>query len=89
VFVVGATDCVPDVALAPVQPPLAVQLVSFVDDHVIVEDWPEVVDVGEAEMVAVGEGVGDEITALIIPLATFESPPNIALRLSVPRNDTS
>jgi hypothetical protein len=46
--------CVPLVVLVPVQPLLAVQLVAFVDDHVIVEDCPEVTDVGFAEMVTVG-----------------------------------
>ena len=35
---VGATDCVPLVALVPVHPPDAVHDDAFVDDHVSVED---------------------------------------------------
>lgn len=38
VFVVGETDCEPLVALLPVHPSLAVQLVTFVLAHVSVED---------------------------------------------------
>jgi hypothetical protein len=38
VLVVGDTDCVPDVALVPVQPPLAVHDVALVDDQVNVAD---------------------------------------------------
>ena len=42
-------------ALVPVHPPDAVQEVAFVLDQVRVEDWPEVIDVGEAERETVGE----------------------------------
>jgi hypothetical protein len=37
--------------------PLPVQLVALVEDHVSVEDWPEVMDVGLAERLTVGAGV--------------------------------
>jgi hypothetical protein len=57
VVVSGETDCVPLVAFAPVHPPLAVQPVLFVDDHVSVVDWPEVIADCDAESVTVGRGV--------------------------------
>jgi hypothetical protein len=57
VFAVGDTDCVPEVALVPVQPPLAVQEVLFVDDHVRVDDCPLVIEVGFALRLTVGVGV--------------------------------
>lgn len=53
-FVVGDTDCVPDIALAPVQPLLAVHEVLFVEDQVRVADEPVVMEVGEDERVIVG-----------------------------------
>ena len=44
----------PLVALVPVQPPLAVQVVAFVDDHVRLVDEPVVTEVGFAVSVTVG-----------------------------------
>jgi hypothetical protein len=38
----------------PVEKFVPVQLVALVDDHVMVDDCPEVIDVGDAETVAVG-----------------------------------
>ena len=38
----------------PVHEPLAVQLVESVADHVRVDDWPAVMEVGVAERVTVG-----------------------------------
>ena len=55
VLVVGETDWVPDVALAPDQPPLAVQEVALVEDHDSIENWPLVMLEGEAEIETVGE----------------------------------
>jgi hypothetical protein len=52
VVAVGETDADPDVAL-PVEKPVPVQEVAFVDDHVSVEDWPLVMLVGLAEREAV------------------------------------
>ena len=49
---------VPLTALVPVQPLLAVQLVASVDDQVRVMGLPLVTDVGAAEKVTVGTGVG-------------------------------
>jgi len=49
-------DCVPLVALTSLQPPLATQLVVFVDDQVIIEDWPVVTESGLAVSVNVGAG---------------------------------
>ena len=55
---VGATDTEPETAFA-VAKFVPVHDVAFVEDHVSVEDWPEVIDVGFAVRVAVGtEGGG-------------------------------
>ena len=51
-----ASVCVPDVALVPVHPPLAVQEVVLVELHDNVAEPPEVTDVGDAERVMVGVG---------------------------------
>jgi len=45
----GVTDSVPDAALLPLQPPLAVHDVPVLDDQVSVVDWPSVIVVGEAD----------------------------------------
>ena len=47
----------PDVALAPLHAPDAVHEVALVVDHDKVEDEPDVIDVGEAEIVTVGGGI--------------------------------
>jgi hypothetical protein len=52
VVTVGETDADPDV-VPPVEKPVPVQEVAFVDDHVSVEDWPLVMLVGLAEREAV------------------------------------
>ncbi|HMN43003.1 MAG TPA: hypothetical protein PKE27_00380 [Povalibacter sp.] len=44
----------PDAAFVPVQPPEAVQFVAWVLDQVIVDDWPESIEVGLAASVTVG-----------------------------------
>ena len=50
----AAETSVPLVALAPVQPPLAVHVVAFDDDHVRLVDDPIVTEVGLAVNVTVG-----------------------------------
>ncbi len=65
VVAVGETDCVPLVALVPLHPLEAVQLVALVDDHVSVDDCPLVMLVGFADNVAVGAGVGAFTVILI------------------------
>jgi hypothetical protein len=63
-FVVSApVEAVPDVALLPVQAPLAVQLVAFVDDQVSVLALPLVTLVGFAPIVTVGAGFTVTVTA--------------------------
>jgi hypothetical protein len=52
---VGLTFCVPLVACAPLQAPLAVQELAFVEDHVNVALSPVVMVVGVTERVTVGE----------------------------------
>jgi hypothetical protein len=49
-------EAVPLTALAPVQPPEAVQLEAFVEFHVSVEEPPEVTVPGLAEIDTVGTG---------------------------------
>lgn len=59
VFEVGVTLWFPDVAFVPVNvPPLAVQDVALVEDHVSVDDPPEVMEEGEGERETVGAGGG-------------------------------
>ena len=84
-MVVGATDCVPAVALVPLQPPEAVHVVAFVLDQVSVEAAPEVMDVGEAERVMVGAGVdgGGDVLAPVNPICAQETGgPLVMWRLS-------
>jgi hypothetical protein len=50
-------DTVPEVGLVPVHPPLAVQLVAFVELHVSDVALPDTTDVGLAWIVTVGTGV--------------------------------
>ena len=66
-FVVGETDCVPEIGFVPVQPPVAVHEVAFDELHANVDEPPEVIDVGEAESVTVGNdgGVGNLLTCNI------------------------
>ena len=54
----GETISVPDVALVPDHAPLAVQGVALVELHESVEDWPEVIEEGEAPRDTVGDGGG-------------------------------
>jgi hypothetical protein len=54
-FDVGETEIDPEVPFAV--NPLPVQLVALVEDHVSVEDWPEVIEVGFALNATVGAGV--------------------------------
>jgi len=54
VLAVGDTDWVPEIALVPVQPLLAVHVVALVEDQVRVEDAPEVMVDGVAVIERVG-----------------------------------
>jgi hypothetical protein len=56
VVATGKTLSVPLAATAPVQPPLAVQAAALVLDQIRVEERPETIAVGLAEMVVVGAG---------------------------------
>ena len=58
VVVSAPVDSLPEVGLAPDQPPEAAQLVASVDDQVSVDALPEVTVVGLALSVTVGAGVG-------------------------------
>ena len=61
VVCVGLTLCVPETALVPDQPTEVVQEVALAELHESAADWPEVMEDGFAERVAVGwdEGGGD------------------------------
>ena len=73
VVTVGETDCVPDIALVPVHPPLAMQEVALVDDQVNVEALPLVIEAGEAEIETVGD-VGGGVVAPENPMGpAFET----------------
>ena len=54
--------------------PEPVQDVALVDDQVTAEDWPAVMEVGEATMKAVGVGVTAAFT-LTVAAAACEVPP--------------
>jgi len=50
----------------PVEKPVPVQEVALVDDQVRVDGWPLVMDVGLAEMVAVGAAPGTVTVAFAV-----------------------
>ena len=54
----GVTFKVPLVFWVPLQAPLAVQEVAFIDDQVSVALWPSAIEVGSTERVTVGAGGG-------------------------------
>ena len=55
----GVIDSLPEIALVPLHPPEAEQLVEFVDDQIRVVAWPGLTVVILAEMATVGaEGEG-------------------------------
>ena len=72
--VVGDTDCVPEVVLVPVHAPDAVHEVAVVDDHVRVEDKPDVIEVGDAESVTVGAEVTALFTVTLTDVVVFVFP---------------
>ena len=65
---VGLTLCEPVVDLVPDHPPEALQLVVFVEDHVSVDDWPDVIVAGEAFKLTVGAEVPQEAPGPLYPL---------------------
>jgi len=62
VLVSAPEDALPDVALAPDQPPEAVHDVAFVEDHVRVDDPPLATDCGLAVRDTLGAGVAVTVT---------------------------
>jgi hypothetical protein len=64
---------------APLQPPLAVQLVAFVDDQLTVDEPPLVTDRGDAVSDTVGGGAG--LTVIVTDCAAVAPPP--AVQVSV------
>jgi len=79
-------DAFPLVALLPLQPPPAVQLVVFVEDHVRVDAAPLVTVVGLAEMVTVGgcAWIGAEPTVTVTePCAVPPDPTHESVKVLV------
>ena len=62
-------DWLPEVALAPDQPPEAVQEVAFVEDQLSIEDPPLATDAGFAASDTVGTGGGEGSTAELSTLS--------------------
>ena len=56
--------------------------VAFVDDHVSVADWPEVIDVGDAESEAVGPGGGGGGGGGVTPPPETLRPVKVFLRIA-------
>jgi nucleoside phosphorylase len=72
---------VPLVALAPLHPPLAVQVEALVLDQVKTEDLPEMTEVELTDILTVGVGV---VGALVtVTLALAEALPPAPLHFSV------
>jgi hypothetical protein len=70
-------DSVPLVDFVPLQPPLAMQLVAFVDDQLSIEESPVVTESGLAVSVKVGAGY-ETVTVLVC-----ESDPPLPMQVSV------
>jgi hypothetical protein len=84
-------DALPEVALAPDQPPEAVQDVALVEDHVRIDDPPLATDVGFAEIETVGTGGGSGVPvtltcveALPLPFGPLQVREKLLLVLSAP-----
>jgi hypothetical protein len=85
---VGDTACVPLVARAPLQPPLAVQLVALVLVQVSVLPWPAPMDVGFATRLTVG-GAGVAVTVTVTESPALPpSPLQASAYVVVPAGDT-
>lgn len=85
VAVRAAEVSVPDVALAPLQAPVAVQLVALVEDHVKVEEPPFATVIGFAVSVSVGTGGTVTVTdRLIVPPAPVQFRLNVLVLASAP-----
>ena len=65
----------PDVALAPDQPPEALQEVAFVEDHASVVDAPLATDVGFAAIDTVGAGGGGGVPETVTAADVLAVPP--------------
>ena len=79
VVVVGLNAWVPLIALAPVQPLLAVQVVALVDDQVTVMGLPLVTEAGVAEIVTVGTGVA----AVTVMVTLWLAEPAVLVQVKV------
>jgi hypothetical protein len=79
VAVSAGVGALPTVGCAPLQAPLAVQLVALVDDQVSVDAPPLATVVGDAPIVTVGAGV----TAVTVTVADWLPLPPVPVQVSV------
>jgi hypothetical protein len=63
----GPTDCVPDIDLLPLHPPLAVQLVAFWEDQLRSDEPCAAIVPGVASSVTVGAGVEGGLLGAVPP----------------------
>lgn len=63
---VGETEVLPLVALLPLHPPEAVHEVVFALDQESVEDWPDVIELGLAEIETVGATSAATLTVALL-----------------------
>jgi hypothetical protein len=86
VLVNAPVDWLPEVTLAPDQPPEAMQEVASVEDQVSVENPPLAIDVGFAASDTVGTG-GDTVTvadALAVPPGPVQARANVLVLVNAP-----
>jgi hypothetical protein len=86
VVVVGVTVTAPEIAL-PVGKPVPAQEVECVDPHVSIEDWPEEMEVGLADRVAVGVETVPTVT-VALAFAVPPGPVQTTLYVCVAVGDT-
>jgi hypothetical protein len=79
----GVTCKVPLVFWVPLQAPLAVQDVAFVDDQVSMALWPSAIEVGSTERVTVGAGGGGGGAVFTVSCADACALPPAPLQLRV------
>lgn len=74
-LVKAPVDWLPDVALAPDQPPEAAQELALVEDQLSVDDPPLVTDVGFAASETVGTGGGGGVPDTVTVADALALPP--------------
>jgi len=83
VAVSGPVLTLPDVGRAPLQPPLAMQLVELADDQASVAAAPLSITPGVADRFTVGAAAGGDAAALTMTLALWLAAPPAPVQVSV------